>query len=717
MFYSLNRLRMPWIHCISLATLLPVSSIFAADNTSQVTLNQVEVTAQSSNPMSEGSDDYSLARSNTATGLSLSPRHTPQTLTTISQAQMDDFQLTSTTDMLEQGGGVTVLRVETDRNYYISRGFEISNFQIDGVGMPFATGDQMGDIDTALYDHIDVIKGANGLTSNPGNPSATVNFVRKRPTRDPHASVDLRYGSWNTKRAVVDVSGPLTQSGNWRGRLIGAFQDGDSYLDRYSLRKNAYSAIIAGDLSDDITLTLGHLEQHNRPMGTMWGALPLYYTNGQAIDWDRSASTATDWSYWNTNDKQSFAELSYQLNPNWESLTTLTYRKMSSDAKLFYVTGHPDPDTGLGVNSYPSIYNHQERQLMLSSKLTGTFDLAGFTHQASIGINWSRSRSHLASIYDDIGISVGDIRDFDGDFPEPDWQDTTSNDAHFSVYRRSLFASTKLTLPANFSLLLGANFSNLQSDGDQYGVAHQYDRNHISPYIGVMYDINDHHTLYASYTDIFNPQYKIDANMQVLDPITGKSYEMGWKGAWRENSLNASVSLFKTQQNNTAESAGFDQSIGATVYQGVDIESTGFEATLSGRLMRGWQVNAAYTHMFHLQDNDHEAALTYVPRETLMLGSVIDIPWVHGLKTGLNVRWQSKTYRNQGTTDGGDTIISTQSAYAVTNWMASYQINKQTRVSLNVNNIFDEKYLTSLYASQSFYGAPRNASVNLHWSY
>lgn len=705
-----------WLPCLSLLGLPPITAI-AAEDSPPVTLDQVKVTGQSSHPMSENSTDYALPRSDTATGLSLSPRHTPQTLTSVSQSQIDDFQLTSTTDLLEQGAGVTVLRVETDRNYYISRGFEISNFQIDGVGMPFATGDQMGDIDSVLYDHVDVLKGANGLTSNPGNPAATVNFIRKRPTRDPHANINLRYGSWDTRRAEIDVSGPLTKSGNWRGRLIGAFQDGDSYLDRYSLRKNVFAAILSGDLTDKATLTLGHSEQHNRPMGTMWGALPLYYTNGDTINWDRSASSGADWAYWNTDDKQSFAELSYQLSPTWESLTTVTYRKMSSDSKLFYVTGNPDADTGLGVNSYPSIYTHHERQLMLNSKLSGSFDFAGYTHQASIGINWSRSRSELNSIYDDVGLSVGDFRDFNGDFPEPDWQDTTSNDAHFSVYRRSLFASTNLTLPANFSLLLGANLANLQSNGTQYGVAHQYDRNHISPYVGIMYDINDHHTLYASYTDIFNPQYNIDADLQVLDPITGKSYEMGWKGAWRDDSLNASVSLFKTQQNNTAEANGRDAATNARVYRGIDVESTGFEATLSGRLMRGWQVNAAYTHMFHLEDDDHKAAMTYVPRETLMVSTTLDIPWVEGLKTGMNVRWQSDTYRNQGTTSDGSAIRSSQKAYAVTGWMASYAVNDQTTVSVNVNNIFDEKYINSLYSAQGYYGAPRNASVNLNWRY
>jgi len=76
------------------------------------------------------------------------------------------------------------------------RGFEVSNFQIDGIGLPFATGDQLGDLDTVLYDRVEILRGANGLVTATGNPSATVNFVRKRPTAGSaqlprHAALDV----------------------------------------------------------------------------------------------------------------------------------------------------------------------------------------------------------------------------------------------------------------------------------------------------------------------------------------------------------------------------------------------------------------------------------------------------------------------------------------------------------------------------------------------
>src|SRR5690606_32781951 len=111
------------------------------------------------------------------------------------------------------------------------RGFEVSNFQIDGVGLPFATGDQLGDIDTALFDRVEVLRGANGLMSSTGNPSATVNFVRKRPTAGFQASGGLTLGSWQQRRVDADVAGALNASGSVRGRLVLAAENKDSYLD------------------------------------------------------------------------------------------------------------------------------------------------------------------------------------------------------------------------------------------------------------------------------------------------------------------------------------------------------------------------------------------------------------------------------------------------------------------------------------------------------
>ena len=148
-------------------------------------------------------------RTSAVTGLDLSLRETPQSVTIINQDRIDDFGLTNVNELLAQVTGVNVEKVETDRTYYNSRGFDITNFQVDGIGLPLIWGIQFGDLDTVLFERVEAVRGANSMMTGTGNPSATINYVRKRPTAAFQASASAAYGSWDDYRLEADVSGPL----------------------------------------------------------------------------------------------------------------------------------------------------------------------------------------------------------------------------------------------------------------------------------------------------------------------------------------------------------------------------------------------------------------------------------------------------------------------------------------------------------------------------
>ena len=299
--------------CLALAALLAplAASATAADAATDATtdgasapklLDKLDVVAQRA-------DGYTAPASAAGTGLLLSPLETPQSVSTIGRAQMDDFGLDSANAVLALATGVNVEKIETDRTYYTARGFDILNFQVDGLGLPFTNGGAEGDLDTAMYERVDVLRGANGLLSSTGNPSATIDFVRKRPTEDLQGSAGVTVGSWDMRRVDADLAGRLNASGSVRGRFVAVGQDGDSYLDRYALNKQSFYGIVEADLGDSTRLSVGASYQKNESTGGMWGALPLFYSDGSATDYARSTSTSADWSYWTTKDKRAFVEL------------------------------------------------------------------------------------------------------------------------------------------------------------------------------------------------------------------------------------------------------------------------------------------------------------------------------------------------------------------------------------------------------------------------
>lgn len=522
-----------------------------------ITLPAVTVSATGMGDITEGSGSYTVHSVSSSTRLNLVPKETPQSVSVVTRSIIEDFSLTNVNDMLASVTGVNVELVESDRTYFSIRGFEVSNFLIDGIGLPFATGDQLGDIDTALYDHVEVLRGANGLLASTGNPAGTVNFVRKRPTRELQASTAVTLGSWQNRRVDGDVSSALDSEGRWRGRLIVAAQDKNSHLDHYSLEKKLFSTIIEHDLGTDTLLVVGHSQQSNRPKGTLWGALPLEYSDGTPTSYARSASSAAKWSYWNSDDTQTFVELGHHLDADWRLKTTLLRRSLKSDGELFYVYGTPNRETGTGLFSWPSKYNHVERQWMFDTSLTGIINIGEHEHELVFGASHSKSDNWLQSRDDDTDLPLTESEMLSGNFPRPVFDAEVSGYADFINRRNSLYTAARFSLATDLKLLAGANLSRVTSSGVQYSAVHSYSKARTTPYFGIVYNLDRYHTTYASYAEIFNPQHQISQSGNVLDPIEGRNLEVGLKGEWFDQQLNGSLALFSTEQKNTAEYDGF----------------------------------------------------------------------------------------------------------------------------------------------------------------
>lgn len=654
----------------------------------------------------EQQDSYKATSDSTATKLDLTPRETPQSMSTLTRAQMDDFRLTSVTQALANVTGINVERVETDRTYFTSRGFDIDNFQFDGVGLPFVYGNMAGDLDTALFERIEVLRGANGLMSGIGNPSATVNFIRKRPTAETQARIDATVGSWDMRRVDADVSGALTESGNVRGRMVYANENKNSYLDRYSREKNVFLGVVEMDLSDSTLFTLGHSLQKTDANSPMWGALPLAYSNGVATDFSRSTSTSSDWAYWNNQENRTFAELVQELGSGWQAKATLTHTEQKGDGDLFYMYGAPAQDSGLGLFSYPLRFDNENTQDAADLYASGPFSLAGREHELVVGGNWSKSVQKELSLYGEtLGTALPPLQEWTGNYPLPLFN-AASATADFTDRQKSAYSVARFSLADSLKLISGARVMNVESEGQSYGESKSTEYNgKVVPYAGLVYDVSADYSLYASYTEIFNPQTKTDQQGSRLDALEGENYEVGIKGELMDDRLDVSLAIFETKQDNLPEVAGI--SGGTTYYRALQgIESQGWEMEMSGELFKGLQANAGYTFV-DITDSAGQHVRPYTPKHLVRSSASYRIPQLEQLKVGASWNWQSEVHNG----------VAEQDAYGLINLMAGYEIDPNWSVAANLNNLTDEKYLTSLYWDQAYYGAPRNASLSVSWNY
>ncbi|HWK40331.1 MAG TPA: TonB-dependent siderophore receptor [Croceibacterium sp.] len=652
-----------------------------------------------------------------ATGLSLSLRETPQSITIVDQDRIRDFQLTNVNDLLDQVVGINVERVETDRTYFNSRGFDITNFQVDGIGLPLLWGIQFGDLDTALFEQVEAVRGANAIMTGVGNPSATINYVRKRPLDTLRATATVQAGSWNKWRGEADVSVPLSDT--VAARLIYAHEERDSWLDYNHVNRDVMGGIVSWKVTPELTATAGYTRQENNADGVLWGALPLTYSDGTRIDYPVSASTSADWTFWDVTDQTAFAEIAYVFPGGWQAKAVGTYTRFEENATLLYAYGYPDRETGLGVGGmtgiYPSVYDRYLADFYASGPVT----LFGREHELAFGVSTGRSDAkewenfYLGDIaYPDVS-QWGQVQveqpDYPGAYLAADYTDNLTR----------AYGAAHLNLADNLKVVAGASAIWLSTTGESYGSDQSRNESGVSPYVGAVFDLTGNISLYASYTGIYNPQSEVDVNHVKLDPAKGTSIEGGIKSEWFDKRLYAAFSLFRAKQDGLATYAGtFDN--GDSYYNGVDTKSQGFEIELAGRVTDNWTLSGGYTGI-DVEDQDGADARTWLPTKSLKLASTYTLPRLNDLRLGAQLRWQNAVSYPDANVQGygivtGDVILE-QGSYAIVDLMASMRLTDNLRASVNVRNVTDKKYLASLMWGQAFYAAPRNVSASISFTY
>ena len=694
-----------------------------AQGNGELQLQATQVTSNQLGTITEGSGSYTPGTIATATRMVLTPRQTPQSITVITRQHMDDFGLNSIDEVMRHTPGITVSTFDSERTNYYARGFSVENFQYDGIptlrNSAYSSGQTLSDM--AIYDRVEILKGATGLLTGAGAPGATINLIRKKPTREFKASIDVGAGSWDNYRTQVDVSGPLTDSGNIRGRAVAAYQDKHSFMDRYKRKTGVYFGTLEADLSDDTLLTLGFDYQNNDPHASGWsGSRPLFDRNGERIDVKRSYNNGANWSRWEQTTQSVFATLEHSFANGWVGKGQLTHQVNSYDAPLGSVMSGPFPATGLS-SIYANKFTGNTRTDAADAYFSGPFSLAGREHELVIGA--SASSAHWqGKDYGNptfLSANVIDFWNFDGKTTEPDWGAPTQyNDT--TTRQTAGYISARFNLTDDLNLLLGTRLANYWLTGDY----HTTETGRLVPYVGVTYDLNDNFTAYASYTDIFMPQtYNRDRNNKVLEPDEGKNYEVGIKGEFYGGRLNTSLAYFEVHESNRAEpdaEYNADPTNPSILYAsvGTKAKAKGFEAEMSGELAPGWQAQAGFTHKV-IRGSDDEKISTWEPEDQLSLYTTYKFKGpLDRLTIGGGARWQNRSWQNIYNRAKDQYQDFSQDAYWLVDAMAKYQVSEHLSTTLNVNNLFDKQYYTNIgFYNTAYYGDPRNVMVNTRWDF
>jgi outer membrane receptor for ferric coprogen and ferric-rhodotorulic acid len=686
--------------------------VVAADQDAVETLSPVLVQGTANN-YSYG--DQSL-RGATLSKMPLESREIPQSVSVIDSERMDQQGLTDLNDVMEQATGVSVQPYQQLTTQYYVRGFQADSFEVDGS--PVGIGGQASSPqDMAIYDRVEILRGSNGLLHGSGNPAATVNLVRKKPGDTFQSRVDLSGGSWGTYRGQVDVGGPLLENGAVRGRFVGAYENKGFSYDEGEQKTGLAYGVIEADLSDDTLLTFGGSYQNTDSVPDIAG-IPMA-GDGSDLGLPRSTYLNTDWSQFDWKTFRAFGSLEHEWAGGWQSKLSLEYEKSSSDLKYGSVYGvNVNPDTGAGALLMGGAYKFEDEYRSVDLHTNGSFQLFGQNHDALVGLSYSK-RSHrvqTGSFETDITQPVN-VYSWDPSSvakPAIASYDTTSDS---DTTEMGLYTMGRFHITEPLTLILGSRFSGWQQETltSSYNTGLQW-----IPYGGLIWDFSDDWSAYAGYSSVFQPQTSLTYDGSVLDPIEGRSYEVGVKGALLDNRMNVSAALFRIEQSNRAVEDPDHPSVGRTTYyvNGGKVRSQGLELEANGKVTPDWDVSAGYTYTDtkYLEDPDNEGAefSTTTPHHMIKLWTNYTLPWQQKRwSVGAGVNAQS------GISKTSNGIKIKQGPVVTADLRLAYRILPSLTASLNVKNVSNEKSYQELFGPNwsNRYNEPRTFTFGVRGTF
>lgn len=651
----------------------------------------------------------------------------PESVSVITQKQMNDRQLSTVDEALDK---VTGIRTKSNDNLvksYFARGYSMSALY-DGIGSYNNMGGH-GNFDLPIYEAVEVIRGPSGIFRGVGEPGGVVNFVKKRPQSRFSSQLNIELGSWQKYIANIDIGGSLNPQKSLRARAVLGHQRQHFFYDFTRSKTTLGMLALEWDITSQTTANLSYSAQNKDVYGTNFG-LPTYQKNDDGIwplmdvprhtnlsaDWVKDAFHLREWSAW----------IKYRFNEDGEIKLSLNHRDQRQYFNEVFPYSSVNPENMLvDFSSLKGDARTQRTGVDIYALVP--FSLWKQKHRWLIGANYDfvRNRNQRGWGPDFSQVPFDQPTAIQTD---PNIQTNSGRQSHTKQY--GLYSQLKIHPIQSLSIILGGRYSGFNeksrsvqpsaklSDWQEGKTTHA----HFTPYSALVYQPHPSWSVYLSHTGIFVPQTQEKWDGSTLQPREGRQIEMGVKKQWNNGKFNTSLAYFNLRDRNRAYLDQNNSNPQARRYYYLnagEIESAGWEMELSGSPYPGWNVALGYTYLKtrYLKDSDKKREQNtfdfYTPRHMLKLYGQYRFGahhFLHGLSVGLGLRAQSKT---PARTNQRPLLIN--SGYAVWDMNAQYQFNRQTNIGLSIKNLTDKKYYSHVSGAYmgNFYGEPRSFALRL----
>ncbi|WP_407294442.1 TonB-dependent siderophore receptor [Stutzerimonas zhaodongensis] len=659
-------------------------------------------------PSSEQSGGYTVPAATVGTKTPAELRDIPQSISVYTSDYIRDRQFVNLDDLAKYSTGLRTLTNDSGRSSIYARGYEYDEFNIDGLPAPMASIN--GTLPSlSPYDRVEVMRGPSGLFNSTSEMGGIVNMVRKRPTSEFQGSVTGRYGSWDTNYLEADLSGPLDEQGRVRGRTVISRADTNGEVDYNANTSESFYGALDVDLSDATVVSFGLIHQTKDilPHNGYPAAI-----NGSLEEFSRSTYLGADWGDFDSRSTDIVAELSHRFDNGAYGRVAVRGSKRATN--YLYAFSARNVNTGSTSLAYTARDLEQDT-LAVDANYSQPFELLGQVSEFVIGSDFKHYETEYADARGNLGtINVDSYQPSETRKPDVTFGTPTETDER----EAGLYAKLTFRPIERLALIGGARVSSF--DGDNSSAAQDVrESGYVTPYGGLVFDLDDQHSLYASYSQVFKPQSEVSANGRIIDPREGEQYEVGIKGSYYGGDLNARITAFQLTDENRATGAiddngvpirGVFEATGKTRIRGGELE-------VSGYLTPDWELLAGYTYMkTENLAGDDNALFTLMPQHQASLWTKYTLP--AGALRGLGIGGGVTAMSDFSIERAGSPRLSAP-GYAVVDAKLSYPITDKLTGTFDVNNLLDRKYYSRVgsVGTFNFYGPSRSFTVGARYEF
>jgi catecholate siderophore receptor len=688
---------------------------------------------------------------------------TPKTVTVITSEVMSQTGSTSLVEALRTTPGITFGAGEGgnpvgDRPFI--RGFDAqSSTYIDGMRDLGSQSREVFDVES-----IEVVKGASSAMGGGGSTGGSVNIVSKAPKKEQFSSGSIGVGTDNYKRLTAD--GNYLLGDNAAIRLNAMYHD-SGVAGRDAIYNNRWgfapSLTLGINSPTRVTFSYYHMQSDDLPDS----GIP--YNNpktGDARNGDGSPYVVNRNTYYGLADRDfhktqadiGTVKVEHDFDATLHVKNTTRYSRTVND----YLWTQPDDSQGNTYNGKVwrranSRYS-VEHTLQNQTELFGEFTTGAIKHSFSTGIELSREESmkdsYLVATSTAAAACAGatgaaskynctSLYNPDSSDPWSGYVGRANRPTNAANNTYSVYAFDNIELTKQWSVNLGlrvdsyhatsstAAYAAVSAAASPSGVAQSAvaasnlsnNSTLVNYQTGVVFKPTQNGSVYVNYSTSSDPaglntndgtsDGSLSAANQNLDPELSKSYELGTKWDVMDNKLSLTAALFRTEKTN----ARVTQADGTTQLAG-NYKVDGIELGFAGNVTNKLQVFGGYTFMNSKIVNGGTSTsgsatngkqMANIPRNSYSLWSTYML--LPKLTVGGGAFYTSKIYGNTANTKWVP-------GYTRFDAMASYVINKNMNLQLNIQNLSNKIYYSQAYASHyATLAAGRSATLALNVKY